>query len=86
MHTNNLPPVEDNRDGDHSLHPDTTSLDQQPTYPVIEEQATIANPIDVDMRDVPNEDDTDLPFRIRGLYRLLDLIDEQGSGKSDKGP
>ena len=84
-HTNNLPPVEDDRNGDHSLHPDTPSLDQQPTYPVIEEQATIANLIDVDMCDVPNEDDTDLLFRIRAFYRLLDLIDEQGSGKSNKG-
>ena len=87
-HTSNLFPVEDDIDGDHSLHPDTTPLDQQPTHPVIEEQETIANPIDVDMRDGPNGDDTDLLFRIRGLYRLLDLINEQGSGGAgqyDKG-
>ena len=29
--------------------------------------------------DEPKEDDTDLLFRMRGLYRLLDLISEQGS-------
>ena len=29
--------------------------------------------------DEPKGDDTDLLFRIRGLYRLLDLISEQGS-------
>ena len=79
-HTNNLPPVEDDAGGDHSLHPNTNSLEEQPTYPVIEEQATIENPIDVVMRDEPNGDDADLLFRIRGLYRLLDLINEQGSG------
>ena len=30
--------------------------------------------------DGPRRDDADLLFRIRGLYRLLDLISEQGSG------
>ena len=79
-HSNNLPPVEDDIGGDHSLHPDTNSLEEQPTHPVIEEQATISNPMGVDMRDEPNGDDTDFLFRIRGLYRLLDLINEQGSG------
>ena len=29
--------------------------------------------------DEPTRDDADLLFRIRGLYRLLDLISEQGS-------
>jgi len=32
------------------------------------------------MRDEASGDDTDLMFRVRGLYRLLDLINEQGSG------
>ena len=78
--TNILPPVEDDIDSDVSLHADTISLKEQPTRPVIEEQATTADPIDVVTCDTPNEDDTDLLFRIRGLYRLLDLINEQGSG------
>ena len=30
--------------------------------------------------DEPQGGDADLLFRIRGLYRLLDLISEQGSG------
>jgi hypothetical protein len=79
-HTNDLPPVEGDIGDDRSLHPDTDSLKQQPTHPVIEEQATTADPIDVVMRDEANGDNTDLLFRIRGLYRLLDLINEQGSG------
>ena len=78
--TNILPPVGDDIDSDVSLHADTISLKEQPTHPVIEEQATTADPIDVVTCDAPNEDDTDLLFRIRGLYRLLDLINEQGSG------
>jgi len=32
------------------------------------------------MHDEPKENVTDLLFRIRGLYRLLDLISEPGSG------
>ncbi len=79
-HTNILPPVEDDIGSDGSLHADTISLKEQPTHPVIEEQATTADPIDVVMCGDPNGDDTDLLFRIRGLYRLLDLINEQGSG------
>ena len=70
--TSILPPVEDDVGSDVSLHADTISLKEQPTHPVIEKQATTA--------DAPNGDDTDLLFRIRGLYRLLDLINEQGSG------
>ena len=76
-HTNDLPPVEGDIGDDRSLHPDTDSPKE---HPVIEEQETTADPIDVVMRDEPNRDDTDLLFRIRGLYRLLDLINEQGSG------
>ena len=79
-HMSILPSVEDDIGSDGSLHADTISLKEQPTHPVIEEQATTADPIDVVMCDDPNGDDTDLLFRIRGLYRLLDLINEQGSG------
>ena len=38
------------------------------------------DPIDVIIHDEPREVDMDLLSRIRGLYRLLDLISEQGSG------
>jgi len=38
------------------------------------------DPIDVTMHDEPQEVDMDLLSRIHGLYRLLDLISEQGSG------
>ena len=79
-HTIDLPPVEGDIVDDHSLNPDTNSLKEQPTHPVIEEQVTTPDPIDVIMRDEASDDDTDLLFRIRGLYRLLDLINEQGSG------
>ena len=78
--TNILPPAEDDIGDDSSLHADTISLKEQPTHPVIEEQATTADPIGVTTCDAPNGDDADLLFRIRGLYRLLDLINEQGSG------
>lgn len=78
--TNILPTVEDDIGNDVSLHTNTISLKEQPTHPVIEEQATTADPIDVVTCDTPDGDDTDLLFRIRGLYRLLDLINEQGSG------
>ena len=76
-HTNDLPPVEGDIGDDRSLHPDTNSRKE---HPVIEEQETTADPIDVVMHDEPNEDAADLLLRIRGLYRLLDLINEQGSG------
>ena len=55
-------------------------LDELPTHPVIEEQATITDPIDGVMPDEPKGDDADLLYPIRGLYRLLDLVSEQGSG------
>ncbi len=64
----------------HTNDPDANWFKELPTHPVIEEQAPIMDPIDVDMCDEPKGDDTDLLFRIRGLYRLLDLISEQGSG------
>jgi len=38
------------------------------------------DPIDIMMHDEPREVDMDLLSRIHGLYRLLDLISEQGSG------
>jgi len=40
----------------------------------------LVDPIDVVMHDKSKENVTDLLFRIRGLYRLLDLISEPGSG------
>ena len=39
-----------------------------------------ARTIDVVMHDEPKGNDPDLLYRICGLYRLLDLINEQGSG------
>jgi len=36
------------------------------------------------MQGEPKGNDTDLVFRIRGLYRLLDLISEQGSGEAGR--
>jgi len=38
------------------------------------------DPVDVIMHDGPRELSMDLLSRIHGLYRLLDLISEQGSG------
>jgi hypothetical protein len=38
------------------------------------------DPFDVIMHEDPKEVDMDLLSRIHGLYRLLDLISEQGSG------
>ena len=38
------------------------------------------DPVDIIMHDGPNEPEMDLLSRIHGLYRLLDLISEQGSG------
>jgi len=38
------------------------------------------NPVDVIIHEEPKESDMDLLSRIHGLYRLLDLISEQGSG------
>ena len=74
-HTKYIPPVERN-----SLHADANWYKGLPTPPVIEEQATTTNPIDAVTCDEPKGDDADLLFRIRGLYRLLDLVSEQGSG------
>ena len=79
-YTKDLPPVERDIGSDSSLHSDANGSKVLPTHPVIEEQATTTNPTDVVMCDEPKGDDTDLLFRIRGLYRLLDLISEQGSG------
>ena len=82
-HTNYLPPIERDIGGDGSLYPDALNAnwsEELPTHSVIEEQATIANPIGVAMYNEPKRDDADLLFRVHGLYRLLDLISEQGSG------
>ena len=90
-HTNTPPPVEGAIGDNLSLHLDASSHNQQPTHPVIEEHATITDPIDVVMHEItdpidvvmhdePKGNDPDLLYRIRGLYRLLDLINEQGSG------
>jgi len=56
------------------------SVDQvnnQDTPLVMEETQ---DPVDVIMDDGPKEAEMDLLSRIHGLYRLLDLISEQGSG------
>lgn len=79
-HTDTPPAAEGDTGGDRLPHPDTTATKQASVHPVLGEQTSIADPIDVVMRDEPKECDTDLLFRIRGLYRLLDLINEQGSG------
>ena len=79
-HTNTPPSVEGDIGDDLSLRLETNSPKEQPTHPVIEEHATITSPIGAAMHDEPKENVTDLLFRIRGLYRLLDLISEQGSG------
>ena len=79
-HTVTPPPAEGDIGDDRSLHLDANSPNQQLTLPVIEEHATTTVPIDVVMHDEPKRDDADLLYRIRGLYRLLDLISEQGSG------
>ena len=79
-HTNTPPSVESDIGDDLSLRLEMNSPKEQPTHPVIEEHATITSPIGAAMHDEPKENVTDLLFRIRGLYRLLDLISEQGSG------
>lgn len=79
-HTNTPPPIDDDMADDCSQHFDTTLTKEQTTPPVIEGQTSIPDPIDVAIHDEPKESDTDLLFRIHGLYRLLDLINEQGSG------
>jgi hypothetical protein len=66
--------------GDVDASGNTNSPRPPSTHPVIDEQTPIADQVDVVMHDVPEEIDTDLLARIRGLYRLLDLINEQGSG------
>ena len=66
--------------GSHTNDPDANWFKELPTDPVIEEQPMTTDPIDVGTCDEPKGDDADLLFRIRGLYRLLDLISEQGSG------
>ncbi len=78
--TNTPLPVEGDIGNNLSLHLDANSPNQLPTHPVIEEQATIPDPIGVVMDKEPKGNDPDLLYRIRGLYRLLDLINEQGSG------
>jgi hypothetical protein len=40
------------------------------------------DPFGVVMHDKPKGSVTDLLCRIRGLYRLLDLVNEQGSGEA----
>ena len=82
IHANDPFPVELDIGGDGPLFPDVNlfEFEELPTHPVIEEQATITDPIDVVIPDEPKGDDADLLYRIRGLYRLLDLISEQGSG------
>lgn len=49
-----------------------------PNTPLVMEETL--DPVDVIMHDEPKESDMDLLSRIHGLYRLLDLISEQGSG------
>ena len=78
-HENNLPLVERVMGGDGPLHPESPEKDL-PAPPGSEEQAKITDPVGVAMCDEPKRDDADLLFRIHGLYRLLDLISEQGSG------
>lgn len=79
-HTN-IPPAVEGDTGDGRLpHLDTKPTKQPSVHPVLGEQTSTADPVDVVMRDEPQEHDIDLLFRIRGLYRLLDLINEQGSG------
>ena len=65
---------------DASDAPDAISSKEFPPLLVIEEQAMIKDSIDVVMCGEPKGDDAELLFRICGLYRLLDLISEQGSG------
>ena len=73
--------VEDDTGGDRSRHlDDANSTNEQSTRPITEEQASIPDPIDIVMHDDTKKRDTDLLFRIGGFYRLLDLINEQGSG------
>jgi len=79
-HTNTPSPIDADMGDDRSQHLDTNSTEQQSMHTAIEEQTSIPDPIDVVMHDEPKESDTDLLFRIHGLYRLLDLINEQGSG------
>jgi hypothetical protein len=79
-HTNTTPSVGSDIGNDYSLHTDTNSPNEQPTHSTIEVQATITDSIDVVMHGESRGNVTDLLFRIRGLYRLLDLISEQGSG------
>ena len=79
-HTTTPPPIDDDMADDCSQHFDTTLTNEQTTHPAIEEQTSIPDLIDVIMHDEPKESDTDLLFHIHGLYRLLDLINEQGSG------
>jgi len=79
-HTNAPPPIEGDTGGGRSQHLDTHSSEEQSTHPVIEEQTSIPDPIGVVMHGELKGNDTDLLSRIRGLYRLLDLINEQGSG------
>ena len=47
---------------------------------VIEEQTPTTDQTDIAMHDKPKGSDTDLLYRIHGLYRLLDLTSEQGPG------
>ena len=63
-----------------SLHFDTNSPNQRPTHPVIEEQTPTTDQTDTATHDEPKGNDTDLLYRIHGLYRLLDLTSGQGSG------
>jgi len=80
-HTDTPPVVEDDTGGDRSLHlDDANSTNEQSTRPIIEDQTSIPDPIDVVMHDETNESEADLLFRIDRFYRLLDLINEQGSG------
>ena len=63
-----------------SLQLDTNSPNQQFTQPVIEEQTLTTDQTAVAMHDEPKGNNTDLLYRIHGLYRLLDLTSEKGSG------
>jgi len=60
-------------DGIGSVH----SVENQDRPPLPDD---MQDPVDVIMHDDPRELNMDLLSRIQGLYRLLDLISEQGSG------
>ena len=67
-------------DSRHDVFADQRSPAMQGIAPVSQLMPAAEDPIDVVMHDEPKGNDPDLLYRIRGLYRLLDLINEPGSG------